>query len=220
MTNSKMKKLAITSIFAVFICLYACKKDGIDPYSIKGKVTDSRNGSGLSGVTIKVEKQAVQNGVYSNTYARALTTSTGSDGNYEGTWERETFTSLKVLAEKTSYIPIDIELTEQEIGSGEINKNLTLYPEAFASLRFVHSGSNSSDYLSFNYTNTNFDCACCKPGWKTIQGAQVDTTFKCKVYGDHWLVYEILTRINNVDSSYTDSVYCTAFNETSVEISY
>jgi hypothetical protein len=33
-------------------------------------------------------------------------------------------------------------------------------------------------------------------------------------------VYEILTRINNVDSSFTDSVYCPAFNETSVELPY
>jgi hypothetical protein len=215
-----MKKLVVISILAVFIFAYGCKKDGVDPYSINGKVTDSRNGSGLSGVTIKVEKQEVQNGVYSNTYSRALTTSTGSDGSYKGTWERETFTSLKLLAEKTNYIPIDIELTEQEIGSGEINKNLTIYPEAFASLRFVHSGGSSSDYLSFNYTNANFDCACCKPGWKDVTGTQVDTTCTCKVYGDHWLVYEIQTHINDVDSAFTDSIYCPSFQETQVTIHY
>jgi hypothetical protein len=215
-----MQKLAITSIFAVFICVYACKKDGVDPYSIKGKVSDFTNGTGLPGVTIKVEKQAVQNGVYSNTYARALTTTTGSDGYYEGTWERETFTSLKLLAEKTNYIPIDIELNEQDIGSGEINKNLTMYREAFASLRFIHSGSNPNDYISFNYKNTNFDCACCKPGWKDVIGTQVDTKFTCKLYGDHWLVYEIQTHINDVDSAFTDSIYCPSFQETQVTISY
>jgi hypothetical protein len=215
-----MQKLAITSIFVVFICVCACKKDGVDPYSVKGKVNDFSSGSGLPEVTIKVEKQAVQNGVYSNNYERALTTTTASDGRFEGSWERETFTSIKLLAEKSNYIPIDIELNEQEIGSGEINKNLTMYREAFASLRFIHEGASTNDRLSFNYTNTNFDCACCKPGWKTILGAQVDTTFSCKVYGDHWLVFEVITDINNVDSSFTDSLYCPAFIETPMVVYY
>jgi hypothetical protein len=212
-----MKRLAISSIFAFLICNAACKKDGVDPYSINGKVVDARNGSGLPGVTIAVEKQAVQNGVYSNNYSRALTTTTGSNGYYEGTWERETFSSLKLIAEKSSYISINTVLTEQEIGSGEITKNVTMHPEAFASLHFVHNSNNSNDYLSYNFTNTNFDCACCKPGWKDVLN---DTTIICKVYGDHWLNYEIQTHIDGVDSSYTDSIWCPAFITTSRTIHY
>jgi hypothetical protein len=215
-----MQKILLRTLIISAFCFCACKKDGIDPFSIKGKITDFSTGSGLSGASIKVETQAVQNGVYSNTYERALTTTTSSDGHFEGSWERETFTSIKLIAEKTSYIPIDIELNEQEIGSGEINKNLTIYPEAFASLRFAHSGFNANDRLSFNYINTNFDCACCKPGWKTITGDQIDTTFNCKVYGNHWLVFEVLTHINDVDSSFTDSIFCPAFSETSKLINY
>jgi hypothetical protein len=220
MTNKKMQKFIGTSIIVMLLVLGACKKDAMNPFSIKGKVTDARNGSGLAGVTVKVEKQSVQDGVYTNTYQRALTTTTGNDGHFEGSWERETFASLKLLAEKTSYIPIETILTEQEIGSGEINKNITMHPEAFASLRFMHNGTNSNDELLLNYTNTNFDCACCKPGWKTIVGAQVDTTFSCKVYGDHWLVFKVITKINNIDSSYTDSVFCPAFIETRLDVAY
>jgi len=212
-----MNRLVIISIFLFLLSVFACKKEGVDPYSIRGKVADARNASGLSGVTIKVEKQAVQNGVYSSTYVRALTTTTGGDGYYEGTWERETITSLKVIAEKDRYIPVNVVLTEQEIGSGDITKNITMHPEAFASLQFVHNGANSNDYLSYNFTNTNFDCACCKPGWKDVLG---DTTVTCKVYGDHWLVYKIQTHINDVDSSYTDSIWCPAFSVTSTIINY
>jgi hypothetical protein len=220
MNNKKMQKLIGISIIVMLLVLDACKKDTLNPFTIKGKVTDARNGSGLAGVTVKVEKQSVQNGVYTNTYQRALTTTTGDDGHFEGSWERETFASLKLLAEKTRYIPIETILTEQEIGSGEINKNITMHPEAFANLRFIHNGTSSDDRISFNYTNTNFVCACCQPGWKTIVGAQVDTTFSCKVYGDHWLVFEVITHINNVDSSYTDSLFCPAFMETSDEVAY
>jgi hypothetical protein len=212
-----MYRLTITLIFALLICNTACKKDSADPFSIKGKVADARNGSGLPEVTIKVEKQAVQNGVYSSNYARALTTTTRSDGYYEGTWERETFTSLKLIAEKNSYIPVNTVLTEQEIGSGEITKNVTMHPEAFVSLQFIHNSNSANDYLSYNFINTNFDCACCKPGWKDILD---DTAVTCKVYGDHWLNYEIQTHIDGVDSSYTDSIWCPAFITTSKTIHY
>ncbi len=215
-----MKKLTGAFFLVMLLVMGACKKDAVNPFSIQGKVTDARNGSGLAGVAIKVDKQAIQNGVYTNTFERALTTTTGSDGNYSGSWERETFTTLKLSAEKPNYIPIETELSEQEVGSGDINKNISMYSEAFVSLRFRHQSTNSNDRLLFNYTNTNFDCACCKPGWKAITGAQVDTTFTCRVYGDHWLFFEVITEINNIDSAYTDSIYCPAFIETSYEVLY
>jgi len=54
----------------------ACRKDTAVNYSITGRVTDADDGTPLQDVSIQIEKQVVQNGVYGNTYQNAMTTTT------------------------------------------------------------------------------------------------------------------------------------------------
>jgi hypothetical protein len=211
-------KLILFISFMLFIS--ACKKDGAVQFSLQGKVTDADDGNALSGVAIEVEKQVVQNGVFGNTYQNALSTSTDNSGQYQGSWPRENFAALRVLAEKDNYIKAERELDINSFDDGMATENIQLYKEGFVSLRFVHSNGNTGDRLSFTFLNANFDCNCCANGWRTWQAGSIDTTITCRVYGNRWLKYQVQTQIGFNDSIYVDSLFCDAFVTTSRAIQY
>lgn len=199
----------------------SCKRNTETNYLILGQVTDADDGTALAGVSIEIEKQVVQNGIYGNTYQNALVTSTNSSGAFEGSWLRENFAALRLLATKNNYISIEKSLSVEAFeGGSAVTQNVAMYKEAFSSLRFQHFNGSSNDRLSFTFLNANFDCNCCSNGWKTWQGADIDTTFTCRAYGNRWLRYQVLTQLGSNDSSYVDSIYCEAFTTTSRTIQY
>lgn len=199
----------------------SCKRNTETNYHIRGQVTDADDGTALAGVSIEIEKQVVQNGIYGNTYQNALVTSTNSSGAFEGSWLRENFAALRLLATKDNYISSEksLDIDDFEGGSAVI-QNVAIYKEAFSSLRFQHFNGSSNDRLSFTFLNAIFDCNCCSNGWKTWQGADIDTTLTCRAYGNRWLKYQVLTQLGSSDTSYVDSIYCEAFTTTSRNIQY
>jgi len=215
-----MRRLYAIIISAFLLFSAACKKEGGVQFQLNGRVTDADEGNALVDVTVEVEKQVVQNGVYGNTYQNALTTSTDNSGDYSGSWPRENFSALRLLAEKPDYIKAEVALNINSFDDGIETVNIAMYKEAFASLRFVHSAGNASDRLSFTFLNANFNCNCCSNGWRTWQSASIDTTITCRAYGNRWLKYQVQTYIGSNDSSYVDSIFCNAFVTTSRSIQY
>lgn len=207
--------------FIMLLAGLSCKKDTTVDYSVRGKITDADEGNSLEGVSVSVEKQSVQNGVYGNTYQNAFTTASASDGSYSGSWPRENFAALRLLARKSGYIQAEIPLNVDEFERNRsITQDVQLYKEAFTTFRFTHSDGVDSDRISFTFLNANFNCNCCSNGWKTWQAANLDTAFTCRIYGNRWLKYQVLTQVGFIDSSYVDSIYCPAFVTTSHDIHY
>lgn len=215
-----MHRLRSIILFMLPLVFFTCKKDTEVNYSIAGKVTDADDGNPLQGVSIQVEKQVVQNGIFGNTYQNAMTTTTDAAGNYSGSWLRENFAALRIVADQSNYIPVEKSLDVESFSNGLVTENIQLYKEAFASLRFYHSNGNSGDRLSFTFLNADYTCNCCSNGWRTWQAGNIDTTITCRVYGNRWLKYQVQTLIGFTDSSYVDSIYCDAFVTTSRYIEY
>ncbi|MFN5295936.1 MAG: hypothetical protein ACK5BL_10430 [Flavobacteriales bacterium] len=203
------------------LLLASCRKEESASYSISGKVTDADDNTPLTEVQVEVEKQVVQNGIFGNTYQRALITATNNNGEYQGSWPRENFAALRILTELENYIAAEISLDIDAFEGGQtVRQDIALHKEAFASLRFLHNGGNVSDRLSFTFLKANFKCSCFSNGWKTWQSAQIDTTFTCRVYGNRWLKYQVQTQFGFTDSTFVDSIYCVAFDTTSRAIQY
>lgn len=216
-----MKKVGLTTLALLsIIFLYQCRKEKAE-YSLQGKVTDARTGAGLNGAAVNVQKKVVSGSTYSGAYAAATNTTSDGAGNYSMTWERENFAALKVVASYPQFIQKEIELNVSNFSVGTpYQQNLALYPEAFIEMNITNIlPSASADLLSFTFVNANFDCSCCKNGYRYFNGA-IDTTFSCKLYGDQWLKYQSTFDLGGQDSVVVDSVWCPAFQTTAVTITY
>ena len=199
----------------------SCKKEDGN-YILEGKVSNGNTGESISGVNVKILKQTVSDGTFGGSFSTAANASTDASGMYQLKWARENFSALRVVAEKNQFITRTINLTVDNFSPGEsVTQNINIFPEAFVAVSIQNTGESSiQDELEFTFTNAFFDCACCANGWKTFSGADLDTVFDCKVYGDRWLKHQRHIITADLDTVISDSIYCPAFQTTQIEIEY
>ncbi len=201
--------------------LEACRKNDNNFY-LQGGIYHADDEIAMPDVRLTVYKQVLQNGIFGSSYSIATSTTTNSNGLYNLTWERENFAELKLIAERNQYVTREIIMDPDDFAPGEIVlKNLEMYTEAFISVRILNTGvSSATDRCLFTFLNANFDCACCSNGWREFQGADIDSTFSCRIYGNRWLKYQRNLGAAEVDSVLVDSIWCPAFQTTDLVLEH
>ena len=215
-------KHTLTLLAFVLLAIASCKKEKRNVHILKGTVTDGRTGSGLSGCFVEVEQQVLSDGTFGGVYNSAATGSTGSSGEYNLEWERENMVEVRLVVERDDYIERKINLNPTSFNPDEaVTQNVELYPEAYVQVNIARSiaGSNS-DHFDFRFDNADFDCVCCNNNWKSIAGANADTTFSCRLYGDTWLKFKKQILTQELDTTITDSIFCPRFQTSTVDIDW
>ncbi len=218
-----MKRTIYYTVFALVlsVLLFQCKKEK-GRYTLQGKVSHGRTGAALSGANVNVQKKVVGNSTYSAAYSSAASAQADGSGNYSMTFERENFAALKVTASYPQFIAKELEMNVSSFTVGSPNtQNLQLFPEAYIQLNITNAvPTATTDLLKFTFLNASFDCFCCSNGFKNYSGA-VDTTVTCKLYGDQWLKYQANYNFTGgQDSVVVDSIWCSAFQTTQLNIVY
>lgn len=221
MTGRSEPLQLILMVIVLVIMAPSCRKK--DPvYILEGHVRSHATGQALSGVTVSVEQRTVGGNVFSGAFTQAASGSTISDGTYRLEWPREQLAEVQLLASKASYIPATIALDPEDFLPEEVvYQNVRLQPEAFIEVTLTNTGEAAvEDLIRFRFTQANFDCACCNGNWKELWGADADTTFSCRIYGDIWLKYwaEITAESGNL--LIIDSLWCPSFATTPLIIEY
>lgn len=215
-------KLKFTACLALILFLIlSCKKE--DPtYRLAGCVINGRTSYPIADANVSVEKQVVSGGAFGATYSQAASAKTDEFGVYQMEWPRENFAALKLIASKSNYITAEKNLTVSQFEGGNlVNENNTIFPEAFITVKIQNTGeTNSQDQINFTFTNAEFDCVCCSNGFKVFQGAEIDTQYTCKLYGDMWLKYQKHIYLAESDTIANDSIWCPAFQTTELLIQY
>lgn len=199
----------------------ACKKKQPE-LLLEGRVRAVNSGSGLAGVSILLEQKLVDGQVFSGGFNTAGTATTGPDGLYRITWERQNIAELQVTAEKDNYISTTLTLSPDDFQAEEaVVQNISLHPEAFVQVRLANlQPGEDEDLIRFQFNTDGYSCNCCESTWREITGADTDSTFTCTLYGDTWIRYR--AEINTSESNYLilDSIWCPAFETTSLLIEY
>jgi hypothetical protein len=215
-------KHTFTLLAFVLIAIASCKKDKRNVHILKGNVTDGRTGSGLGGCFVEVEQQVLSDGTFGGVYNSAATGSSGSSGEYYLEWERENMVEVRLVVERDDYIERTVNLNPDSFNPDEaVTQNVELYPEAYVQVDIARSvaGANS-DHFDFRFDNANFDCVCCNNNWKSIAGANADTTFSCRLYGDTWLKFKKQILTQDIDTLITDSIFCPRFQTSNIQIDW
>jgi len=189
---------------------------------LEGKTMEYGGIQPLSGVALSVEQRVVDGAVFIGAYSLAASTTTSADGTYRMAWPRTQLAGLRLLTSRSGYIPVTLELSPDDFAPGEtVYQNIRLRPEAFITMNLRNSGPGySEDLLRFRFYGETYNCACCSAEWREFTGADVDTSLTCRVYGNQWARYwaEVVSPDGN--QLVLDSVWCPAFQTTSVEFDY
>jgi hypothetical protein len=220
MTTS-LKLLPHRCHFTLFVCLLfaACKKDD-NNYPFSGLVQRGNQGSSLADVSVSIQHQPVINGVFNSDYSTLTNTHTNADGQYTLAVEAADYASLRLLFMKQGYHKrtIDVDPAAIEQGNG-YTQNVWLYPQSTIHLH-ITDGKSTYNQLLMRYKNVNFDCVCCDDEWKSFSQPLIDTTLSCMVYGDQFVHYQYRLINAQLDTLINDSIYCGAFENQTIELTY
>jgi hypothetical protein len=213
-------KLSYLSLLLFCIVAFSCKKKE-NVYQLEGKVTNARTGSAIANATVTLDQKTAGNGVVNAGFSEATNTRTNSAGLYFAEWPTVRLVELRVTAEANTYFSASEDLREDSfVPEVPVTQNIALYPKADLqiSLRNLYT-VNGGDLLIFSLPNAQFDCLCCTSEANEYIGS-LDTTYTCSVYGDTWIKYRVRVSSLTQDSLSVDSLFCPAFQTTSLEVTY
>lgn len=212
-------------IFIILTALtfVACKKDNDGKLRIEGKISDRRNGTGVSSVRVNLKEQVVEGGSFSSTFTQSATTTTAGNGTYEVEFERKNAAAYEFELKKTGFFDRVYSINPENVTLGDTyTRNGVLTPIATLQLRLLNQTPlNQNDRIRFRHLNANFeDCSCCNNDFVVIDGTNVDSTFQCELHGDFLIKYVWEVTKNDTTTTYVDSLYCPAFMTSNLEIAY
>lgn len=207
--------LLILSIFG------GCRKSGNLELIIRGSVVDYRHTAGVAGVTVRLDEQVVEGGTVSGAYNLAANTTTDANGDFELQFDRKNALNYRITLTKDGYFTKQFNVNPDQVNPGEVHEvSEDMIPEATLQIRVVNTQPESDDELMrFRKLNAFFECVCCNNEFYDFQGAAVDSTFSCKLYGDYNVTYTYTVN-REEEVNVVDSVYCPAFHTTELLIEY
>lgn len=214
--------MRLAVVIIILISLFGgCRKSGNLELTIRGSVVDYRHTAGVSGVSVRLDEQAVQGSTVSGAYNRAADATTDANGDFELKFDRKNALNYRITLSKEGYFTKQFNVNPDQVKPGEVHEVAEdMIPEATINIRVVNSQPESDDELMrFRKLNAFFECVCCNNDFYDFQGALVDSTFSCKLYGDQNLTYTYTVN-REEEVNVVDSVYCPAFHTTELLIEY
>jgi hypothetical protein len=212
--------LAISSL--AFLLSGCCRTDCANTYIIEGVITESTTGLPCIGFDVELEEQVLENGVLNGFFETAGTTSTDDAGFYSIIFPRKNALEYRLNVSQEGWydiliyidpedfypdIPVQIDIESVPVGELDIHV-------------FNDLPTNDSDKIRFRLLKNHEQYSTCDTEWKVLNGASIDTVFNCVLPGNTWMPYLYIDESNEDVIEVTDSVFCVAFEVTTLEILY
>lgn len=196
----------------------SCKKDPIQ-YTFAGIVTESNTGIALANANVSVSQRIYEGNVASNFFNSAGLATTGSDGRWEVSFDREKVFEFKLTTNKSGYFE-----SEQIISSGDVlvdetkMVNTILEPKSWIKFHLVNVSGFPTDVFTMIHYNFKTGCSGCTTNDYHYYEGIVDSTFSVTTTGG---VYTKFSYKNPGAALYIqDSVFTTPFDTVQVNINY
>lgn len=220
-----MKKIVLLTL-ATTLFIFSCKKNKTElTHKIEGVTLDSRAIAypEVAGVNLLLEEKKLEGGVFNGAFVEVATTTSDQFGNYEFSFEKRNTVEYQLTATKPNFFPYQQALDPSLIKPGlTYDKNVYLVPKAWVKTEIINEQPlDQSDEVTFKFANASFDCDCCTNALTTYTGTVVNETAVCQVFGNKWMKYiTTVSRTGYPQIITIDSVYCSSFDTTTVEIHY
>ncbi len=204
-----LRFLIITLLVITSFVPVSCNKGPIQ-YTFEGIITESVSKSALDGVEIRLYQKLVNNGVASNSFELATSTTSDGGGNYLMAIDREKVTSFRIEFEKTNYFPLEIEVSSADITTEDPNE-FSQELEAISWVTFQLKNNFPSDDDHFKLITQTFreDCEGCAVNAVLDFYGPLDTSFTYATTAGEYVKF-IYVNVTAASSTF-DSIYTTPF---------
>jgi len=187
----------------------SCNKGPIQ-YTFEGTITESVSQSAAEGVEILLYQKLVNNGVASNSFSFATSTTSDIGGNYLMAINREKVTAFRLEFEKTNYFPVKIEVSSADITTENPNE-FSEELEAISWVNFQLKNTFPEDTDHFKLITQTFreDCEGCAVNAVADFYGPLDTSFTYATTAGEYVKF-IYVNVTESTSTF-DSIYTTPF---------
>jgi hypothetical protein len=220
-----MKKRTLTLLLLFIVSLYtfvSCKKESKN-IKVLGFITDVA-GNKIEGVNVTLQGTLLQGGAYSTGFSDIATVKTDANGFYKIDTKWQTVDKYKITLFKYNYFENSYQYISDDFPIGEkVTKNLTIDPMAWIKIVVNNvDPDGNGDRISYKYDTDKFSlCAdCCNNTPIVGNGMLYSNVLKCKLTGNKNAKISWTVQKGGSITSYTDNVFCTAFDTTTFNINY
>lgn len=209
-----MKLFKIVIIALLLFVNMRCKKDDVT-IQIEGVISNSLDGSGLDGVSVKLFTQPLG----SSFDDLEETVQTDSEGHYSFEIKNDKYESVRLNFKKEKYFTIDHLVPFAELSTSAINTfDFDMEAQSWTAFVIKNNQPDPSDEFKLLKDTGKENCEiCCANGFYYYYG-DVDTTVICPNDANRYMKFYYW--VNGNESNGMDSVYNTPFDTVYYEFNY
>ena len=211
-------------IFTFYICFVSCCGDDCaGTYIIQGIVTSNVDSTPCAGFEVEIEEQILQGGVLNGFYESIVTLTTDATGFYYHEFPRNNAISYRINVNQDGWFPLSEEISPDLFTPNTpVDVNLITTPRADLEIKVINSPpSLETDKMRVRLLKSFKNYSTCNTEWKVYNGIDIDSTSTCILPGDVWMPYLSIDQSDEeVEVTVIDSVFCLAFETTTINIVY
>lgn len=202
------------------IILGSCKKDDND-IIVTGTVVDPQSGNGISGVNVYLDGKILNSGIYNEDYSEIASATTDGSGNFkiETTWQ--VVSCYRIRAFRNNYFENQFVVPAESISKGQTySTSISILPAAWIKVNINNMVGWADDEIQYRFLDTNYSCMdCCHKSF-LIGSGNYHTVYKCRAVGNKINGFYWTVKRDGITHPFADSVYCVAFDTTTLNINY
>jgi hypothetical protein len=211
------------SILILLLILASCKKDKNENMVFSGTVNMAFSSGNAPNIKVVAYGKVYESGSFNTSLKKIKSTYTDQSGKYTLEVPNQNYVELKFETRSDSFFPHTQPVNVDLLEPNEVNEiNFSIKPKA--ELRITVKNAfpfNHQDFAEYTNFRTNFDCFCCQGTPYSFTGIQVDTTFSCFLYGNHYMIYRFrYSRTFTPITDQIDSILCKPFEVTHLQFNY
>ena len=199
--------------------MIACNKEPIS-YTFQGKVNELYTSEAISDMIVEAYQLPFENSLATNNFELVASTSSGSSGTYELSFEREKATEFKLKFIKSGFFTEEVILQSSEVSSENPNEvDVTVASKSWIQFDIKNvQPAASTDELKLILYDYREGCeGCATQDYNIFTGAG-DTMVTYATNANTYFKFSYISNTGSVNE--TDSLYLVSFDTVKYNISY
>ncbi|MBI1287305.1 MAG: hypothetical protein GC178_06965 [Flavobacteriales bacterium] len=208
------------AVFLFVLLISGCTKKS-DVYMFDCTIYDQKVDAAVEGASIVMKVQKVSGGGFNPTYETVGSATTDASGRFYLEVPKDVYYSFRVVVTHPNHFSQNFDINPNNVPfSTAYSATFDVEPKAWVSTHLLNQ--NLSQTATFAVDANTDECTECCPSSNTIlQGASVDTTFICEVYGEQQIsVNGTYVDENGGVHQIAETAFVQAFDTTTVTITY